>query len=170
MQRTSPYDKTIVFCVDQEHAEEMRHELAALNPDLMQGHPDYVVRIVSDEGDIGRGHLSRFQDVEEVTPVVATTSQMLTTGVDAPTVKNIAIVRMVNSMVEFKQIIGRGTRVREDYGKLYFNILDYTGSATARFADPDFDGDPLPPDPPAVPVTVDGGGGGDPTPARASTR
>jgi type I restriction enzyme, R subunit len=148
LKRTGRFGKTIVFCVDQEHADQMRHELAVLSPDLMLQYPDYVCRIVSDEGDIGRGYLSKFQDVETETPVIVTTSQMLTTGVDAPTVKNIAIVRMINSMVEFKQIIGRGTRVREDYGKLYFNILDYTGSATARFADPAFDGDPLPPEPP----------------------
>jgi type I restriction enzyme R subunit len=144
LNRTDPFAKTIVFCVDQEHAEQLRHELAGLSPDVIRRYPDYVCRIVSDEGDIGRGYLSQFQDVETVTPVIVTTSQMLTTGVDAPTVKNIVILRMINSMVEFKQIIGRGTRVREDYGKLYFNIIDYTGSATARFADPDFDGDPLP--------------------------
>jgi type I restriction enzyme, R subunit len=74
--------------------------------------------------------------------VIVTTSQLLTTGVDIPTCKNIVIARVVNSMVEFKQIIGRGTRVRDDYNKLYFNILDYTGSATRLFADPDFDGEP----------------------------
>src|SRR5206468_5891672 len=98
--------------------------------------------VTADEGDIGRGHLGHFQDVERSTPVVLTTSQLLTTGVDAPTCKNIVLVRVVNSMTEFKQMIGRGTRVRDDYGKLYFNILDYTGSATRLFADPDFDGDP----------------------------
>src|SRR5436190_9181720 len=94
------------------------------------------------KGDIGRGHLSRFQDVESRSPVILTTSQLLTTGVDAPTCKNIVIARVVGSLTEFKQIIGRGTRVRDDYGKLWFNIIDYTGSATQRFADPDFDGDP----------------------------
>src|SRR5690606_72382 len=91
---------------------------------------------------IGRGHLSNFQDLERRTPVVLTTSQLLTTGVDAPTVQNIVLVRIINSMTEFKQIIGRGTRVRDDYGKLFFSILDYTGSATRLFADPDFDGEP----------------------------
>ena len=109
----------------------------------MKKHPDYVCRIVSDEGDIGKGHLGRFKDVETVSPVIVTTSQMLTTGVDVPTCKNVAIVRNIGSMTEFKQIIGRGTRVRDDYGKLYFNILDYTGAATRLFADPDFDGDPV---------------------------
>ena len=96
----------------------------------------------ADEGDIGRGHMQRFQDVETRTPVILTTSQLLTTGLDAPTCRNVVLVRLVNSMVEFKQIIGRGTRVRDDYGKLWFNILDYTGTATRNFADPAFDGDP----------------------------
>ena len=77
-----------------------------------------------------------------MTPVIVTTSQLLTTGVDIPTCKNIVIARVVGSMVEFKQIIGRGTRVRDDYDKFFFNILDYTGSATRLFADPDFDGEP----------------------------
>ena len=113
-----------------------------LNADLVQQHPDYVVRVVSDEGDIGRGHLDRFMELETNTPAIVTTSQMLTTGVDVPTCKNVVLVRIINSMTEFKQIIGRGTRVRDDYGKLFFNILDYTGSATRLFADPDFDGEP----------------------------
>ena len=141
--KDDPFAKTIVFCVDQEHAENMRAALSKANPELMKKYPDYVCRIVSDEGDIGKGHLGRFKDVETVSPVIVTTSQMLTTGVDVPTCKNVAIVRNIGSMTEFKQIIGRGTRVRDDYGKLYFNILDYTGAATRLFADPDFDGDPV---------------------------
>ncbi len=141
--KDDPYAKTIVFCVDQEHAENMRAALSKCNPELMKKHPDYVCRIVSDEGDVGRGHLGRFKEVETVSPVIATTSQMLTTGVDIPTCKNVAIVRNIGSMTEFKQIIGRGTRVKDDYGKLYFNILDYTGAATRLFADSDFDGDPV---------------------------
>ncbi len=139
---TDRFAKTIVFCVDQEHADEMRRALSNLNSDLVQQYPDYVCRVTADEGDIGRGHLSRFQELEKKTPVILTTSQLLSTGVDAPMVKNIAIVRVIGSMVEFKQIIGRGTRVRDDYGKLFFNILDYTGSATQNFADPQFDGWP----------------------------
>jgi type I restriction enzyme R subunit len=127
--------------VDQEHASEMRTALNNLNSDLVQQFPDYVCRITADEGDIGRGHMQRFQDVETRTPVILTTSQLLTTGLDAPTCRNVVLVRLVNSMVEFKQIIGRGTRVRDDYGKLWFNILDYTGTATRNFADPAFDGD-----------------------------
>ncbi len=142
MKRTDRFAKTIVFCVDQEHAAEMRKALTNLNADLVRQHPDYVVRITADEGDVGRGHLSKFQELESETPAIVTTSQLLTTGVDAPTCQNVVIARVIGSMVEFKQVIGRGTRVRDDYGKLYFNILDYTGSATTLFADPDFDGDP----------------------------
>lgn len=142
LRKTDRYAKTIVFCVDQEHASEMRTALSNLNSDLMAQHPDYVCRVTADEGDIGRGHLSRFQDVDTKAPAILTTSQLLTTGVDAPTCKNVVLARVVGSMSEFKQIIGRGTRVRDDYNKLWFNILDYTGSATHLFADPTFDGDP----------------------------
>jgi len=120
----------------------MRRALNNRNDDLVKQYPDYVCRITSDEGSIGKGYLSKFQELETVTPVIVTTSQLLTTGVDIPTCKNIVIARVVSSMVDFKQIIGRGTRVRDDYDKYYFNILDYTGSATRLFADPDFDGEP----------------------------
>ena len=143
MAETDRMAKTIVFCVDQEHALEMRQALAELNADLVRDNPDYVCRVTADEGDIGRGHLSKFQDVETSTPVILTTSQLLTTGVDAPTCKNVVLARTVGSMPEFKQIIGRGTRLRPDYGKLAFNIIDYTGTATRMFADPAFDGDPV---------------------------
>ncbi len=142
LKKTDRFAKTIVFCVDQEHALEMRQALNNLNADLVKEYPDYVCRVTADEGDIGRGHMQRFQDVETRTPTILTTSQLLTTGLDAPTCRNVVLVRLVNSMVEFKQIIGRGTRVRDDYGKLWFNILDYTGTATSKFADPAFDGDP----------------------------
>ncbi len=143
LKSTNRFAKTIVFCVDQEHADEMRRELNNRNADLVRDHPDYVCRVTADEGKIGAGHLSRFQELETLTPVILTTSQMLTTGVDAPTCTNVVLARVIGSMTDFKQIIGRGTRVREDYGKLFFNILDYTGSATRLFADPDFDGDPI---------------------------
>lgn len=142
LKKSDRFAKTIVFCVDQEHADEMRRALNNLNRDLAQQHPDYVCRVTAEEGDIGRGHLGRFQELETTTPVILTTSQLLTTGVDAPTCKNIVLARVVSSMTDFKQMIGRGTRVRDDYGKLYFSILDYTGSATRLFSDPDFDGDP----------------------------
>ena len=142
LKKTDRYAKTIVFCVDQEHAEEMRKALNNENVDLVRDHPDYVCRVVSEEGPVGRGHLSRFQELETTSPVIVTTSQMLTTGVDIPTCKNVGLARVINSMTDFKQIIGRGTRVRDDYGKFFFSILDYTGSATRLFADPEFDGDP----------------------------
>lgn len=143
LKKSDRFAKTIVFCVDQEHASEMRAALNNLNVDLAVQHPNYVCRVTADEGDIGRGHLGRFQDVETSVPTILTTSQLLTTGVDAPTCKNVVLARVVGSMTEFKQIVGRGTRVRDDYGKLWFNILDYTGSATRMFADPAFDGDPV---------------------------
>lgn len=143
MRETDRYAKTIVFCVNQEHALEMRNALARLNADLVKEHPDYVCRVTSDEGDIGSGHRANFQDIDKRAPVILTTSHLLTTGVDAPTCKNVVLARVVGSMPEFKQIIGRGTRLRADYGKLAFNIIDYTGTATEKFADPAFDGDPV---------------------------
>ncbi len=143
LKKTDRFAKTIVFCVDQEHASEMRQAISNLNSDLVAQHPNYVCRVTTDEGDIGRGHLGRFQDVDTQIPTILTTSQLLTTGVDVPTCKNIVLARVIGSMSEFKQIIGRGTRVRDDYGKLWFNILDYTGTATRMFADPAFDGDPV---------------------------
>ena len=143
LRQTDRFAKTIVFCVDQEHASEMRSALASFNADLVKQHPDYVCRVTADEGEIGSAHRARFQDVETRTPVILTTSHLLTTGVDAPTCKNVVLARVVGSMPEFKQIIGRGTRLRPDYGKLAFHIIDYTGSATEKFADPAFDGEPV---------------------------
>ena len=141
--KEDPYAKTIVFCVDQGHADTMRGILSNLNTEHVQRYPDYVSRITSDEGDYGRERLSRFQDIEDDSVIIVTTSKLLTTGVDAPTVKNIAIVRGVGSIVEFKQMIGRGTRVCEEYDKFTFDIIDYTGTSFKHFNDPDFDGDPL---------------------------
>lgn len=142
MAKNGRFDKTIVFCVNQEHAGQFRQEISNLNRDLVVRYPDYVVRIVSDEKEIGKGHLAKFMDIDEDIPVIVTTSRLLSTGVDVQTCKNIVLFRIVNSMTEFKQIIGRGTRVREDKDKLFFTILDYTGSATRNFADKDFDGEP----------------------------
>jgi type I restriction enzyme, R subunit len=138
---TDRFAKTIVFCVNQEHADQMRRALHNANSDLTQQHPDYVVRIVSDEQEIGRGHLSRFCDTDAQFPVVATTSDMLSTGVDAPTVRNVVLFRPVGSMALFKQMIGRGTRLFPDEDKLSFDIIDYSG-ASALFSDPEFDGPP----------------------------
>ncbi|MCC7312459.1 MAG: DEAD/DEAH box helicase family protein [Sulfuritalea sp.] len=142
LQGTDRFAKTIVFCVDQEHAAEMRQALVNLNSDLVAQYPDYVCRVTADEAAIGLAHLANFQDVDRPTPVILTTSQLLTTGVDAEMVKNVVLARVVGSRPEFKQIIGRGTRLNVDYGKEYFNILDFTGTATRHFADPDFDGEP----------------------------
>lgn len=139
---TDRFAKTLVFCVDQEHAAEMRQALINLNSDLVQQYPNYVCRVTADEGEIGLAHLADFQDVDKTTPVILTTSQLLTTGVDAEMVKNVVLARVVGSRSEFKQIIGRGTRLKVDYGKEYFNIIDFTGTATQHFADPEFDGDP----------------------------
>jgi type I restriction enzyme R subunit len=142
LKRTNRFDKTIVFCVDQEHALDMRMALNNANADLTKIHLHYVERVVSDEGSLGRGHLDNFQDPEKDLPVILTTSQMLTTGVDAPTCRNIVLFRAINSMTDFKQIIGRGTRVSEEHEKFWFTIIDYVG-ATQLFYDPAFDGDPV---------------------------
>jgi type I restriction enzyme R subunit len=142
LKRTDRYDKTIVFCVDQEHALDMRNALARCNADLMKLNSNYVARVVSDEKKIGREHLDDFQDPENRLPVILTSSQMLTTGVDAPTCRNIVLFKPINSMVDFKQIIGRGTRVSEEHDKFWFTIIDYVG-ATQLFYDPAFDGDPV---------------------------
>ncbi len=139
---TDRFAKTLVFCVDQEHAAEMRQELLNLNGALVRQYPDYVCRVTADEGAIGLTHLAHFQDVDKPTPCILTTSQLLTTGVDAEMVKNVVLARVVGSRSEFKQIVGRGTRLNVDYGKEYFNIIDFTGTATRHFADPDFDGEP----------------------------
>ncbi|HXQ34479.1 MAG TPA: type I restriction-modification enzyme R subunit C-terminal domain-containing protein [Anaerolineales bacterium] len=142
LKRTNRFDKTIVFCVDQEHALDMRIALNNANADLSKLHLHYVARVVSDEQAVGRGHLDNFQDPEKETPVILTTSQMLTTGVDAPTCRNVVLFKPINSMIDFKQIIGRGTRVSEEHNKFWFTIIDYVG-ATQLFYDPAFDGDPV---------------------------
>jgi type I restriction enzyme R subunit len=141
LRSTDRWAKTIVFCVSQDHADQMRRALHNANSDLTKRHPNYVVRIVSDEAEIGRGHLSDFADTESDTPVIATTSDMLSTGVDLPTVRNIVLFRTVGSMALFKQMIGRGTRLYPDEDKLSFDIIDYA-DATALFNDPEFDGPP----------------------------
>jgi type I restriction enzyme R subunit len=141
LRRTDPWAKTIVFCVSQEHADQMRRALHNANRDLARTHHNYVVRIVSEEGDVGRSHLSDFADAESRLPVIATTSELLSTGVDLPTVKNIVLFRPVGSMSLFKQMIGRGTRLFPDEDKLSFDIIDYSG-ATALFNDREFDGPP----------------------------
>lgn len=138
---TDRYAKTIVFCVDIDHAERMRRALVNANSDLAAEDRRYVVRITGDS-DEGKRELDNFIDPESRYPVIATTSKMLTTGVDAQTCKLIVLDQSIGSMTEFKQIIGRGTRLREDYGKLSFTIMDFRTN-TNKFADPDFDGEPV---------------------------
>lgn len=140
LKATDPMAKTIVFCDDQDHAERMRQELVKLIPAAAKNRR-YVMRITGDDTE-GKAQLSYFIDNDEPYPVIATTSKLLTTGVDAKTCKLIVLDQNINSMTEFKQIIGRGTRLREDYKKLYFTIMDFKG-ATRLFADPDFDGEPV---------------------------
>jgi type I restriction enzyme, R subunit len=140
LKATDPMAKTIVFCDDQDHAERMRQALVQLIP-AAANNRRYVMRITGDDKE-GKAQLSYFIDNDEPYPVIATTSKLLTTGVDAKTCKLIVLDQTINSMTEFKQIIGRGTRIREDYQKLYFTIMDFKG-ATRLFADPKFDGDPV---------------------------
>ena len=141
LKATDRYAKTIVFCIDIDHAERMRQALINLNGDLVQRDSRYVMRITGDDT-AGKMQLDNFMDEEEDYPVIATTSKLLTTGVDIPTCKFIVLDANIGSMTEFKQIIGRGTRISEDYGKLYFTIMDFR-NVTRHFADPDFDGEPV---------------------------
>jgi type I restriction enzyme R subunit len=135
------FSKTIVFCVDIEHAEGMRKELANANADLVSANSKYVMQITGDNKE-GKQHLDAFTSPSELYPVIATTSKLMTTGVDAQTCKLIVLDSNIGSMTEFKQIIGRGTRINEDFGKHYFTIMDFR-NVTALFADKDFDGDPV---------------------------
>ncbi|RKG80229.1 restriction endonuclease [Corallococcus terminator] len=137
---TSRYDKTIVFCEDIDHAERMRQALVNENADLCAENRKYVMRITGDNPE-GKAELDNFISPEERYPVIVTTSKLLSTGVDARTCKVIVLDQSIKSMTEFKQIIGRGTRIEEDYGKLFFTIIDFK-KATELFADPEFDGFP----------------------------
>ena len=139
--KTSRLDKTIVFCIDIEHAERMRQALWNQNKELHSKSSKYIVRITGDD-DYGKKELDNFIDPSSKYPVIATTSKLLNTGVDAQTCKLIVLDSNIRSMTEFKQIIGRGTRIREDYDKYYFTIMDFR-QVTNLFADPDFDGEPV---------------------------
>jgi type I restriction enzyme, R subunit len=135
------FQKTIVFCVDTPHAARMRQAFINENADLVKKHPRYVMRITGDDPE-GRAQLDNFIDPESPVPVIVTTSRLLSTGVDAQTCRLIVLEREVGSMTEFKQIVGRGTRVHEDTRKYYFTLIDFR-KATNHFADPDFDGEPV---------------------------
>ncbi len=154
--------KTIFFCVDIDHAERMRQALVNENADLVSKNSKYVMRITGDNEE-GKAELDNFIDPREEYPTLVTTSKLMTTGVDAKTCQFIVLDSNINSMIEFKQIIGRGTRIREDFGKLYFTIIDFR-NVTKLFADPDFDGEPViimtPPDDGGIPPEDEPGDGG----------
>lgn len=169
---TDPFAKTIIFCEDVDHADRMRAAIVNEAGKLAIEYPKYVMRITGDSTQ-GKAELDNFIDPESRFPVIATTSELLTTGVDARTCKLIVLDKTINSMTTFKQIIGRGTRILEEYNKLFFTIMDFK-KATTLFSDPDFDGepvviyepddddDPVPPDPDGGPGDEeddeDGGG------------
>ena len=161
LRATNRFAKTIVFCETTDHAERMRQALVNANPDLAGANAKYVMRITGDDEE-GKAQLDNFIDPESTYPVVACTSRLMSTGVDAQTCHLIVLDKRIASMTEFKQIIGRGTRINEDYEKFFFTIMDFRG-ATALFADPSFDGDPVqiyepgPGDPP-VPPDAEGEG------------
>jgi len=138
---TDRFAKTIIFCENIDHAERMRQAMVNANPDLAGANAKYVMRITGDN-DEGKAQLDNFIDPESTYPVIACTSRLMSTGVDAQTCHLIVLDRRIASMTEFKQIIGRGTRINEDYGKLFFTIMDFK-RATVLFADPKFDGDPV---------------------------
>ena len=138
LKSTDPMAKTIVFCADEDHAERMRVALVNENSEMCQKYPDYVVRITGSDA-YGQSKLDYFISVSSKTPVIATTSKLLSTGVDCKMVKLIALDQRINSMTEFKQIVGRGTRIREKEGKTHFTIMDFR-NITRLFADPDWDG------------------------------
>lgn len=140
LKRTNPMDKTIVFCNDIDHAERMRHALVVLNPDQVLKNEKYVMKITGDD-DIGKAQLDNFINPKKPYPVIATTSELMSTGVDAQTCKLVVLDQNIQSITKFKQIIGRGTRINEKYGKLWFTILDFK-KATELFADERFDGVP----------------------------
>jgi len=144
MEEANPNDKTLVFCRDQAHALEVRDIINQLKkvPD-----PNYCHRVTADDGDIGDGWLLAFQDNDKTIPTILTTSEKLSTGVDALNVRNIVLLRPINSMIEFKQIIGRGTRLFD--GKDYFTVYDFV-KAHQHFSDPEWDGDPEPPEGPTA--------------------
>lgn len=140
LKKTDRFSKTIVFCVDIEHAERMRQALINENKDLYKENNKYIMRITGDNAE-GKAQLDNFIDEDSTYPVIAVTSKLMTTGVDAKMCKLIVLDNNINSMTEFKQIIGRGTRLLEEYGKTYFTIMDFR-NASRLFADPSFDGNP----------------------------
>ncbi len=141
LKKTNRFDKTIIFCINIDHAQRMRSAIANENSDLMQKNSKYVMQITGDNPE-GKRELDNFINPEEIYPVIATTSKLMTTGIDAQTCKLIVLDSNIGSMTEFKQIIGRGTRINEEYDKTFFTIMDFR-NVTELFSDPDFDGDPI---------------------------
>lgn len=141
LKETDRFSKTIVFCADIEHAERMRQALVNENSDMVKEDSRYIMRITGDNEE-GKKQLDYFIDVESKYPVIVTTSKLLTTGVDCKTCRLIVLDNVIESMTEFKQIIGRGTRIQEDYNKEYFTIMDFR-NVSKLFADPEFDGEPI---------------------------
>jgi type I restriction enzyme R subunit len=139
LKATDPMAKTIIFCQDIDHANRMRQALVNENPEQVKKNRKYVMKITGDDI-AGKAELDNFIDPEQAYPVIATTSELMSTGVDAVTCKLIVLDQNIKSMTKFKQVIGRGTRINEDYNKLWFTIMDFK-KATELFADPDFDGD-----------------------------
>lgn len=168
LKKTDRFSKTIVFCIDIDHAERMRRALINENSDLIAENHKYVMRITGDNKE-GKAQLDNFIDEDSKYPTIVTTSKLMTTGVDCKTCKLIVLENNIASMTEFKQIIGRGTRLKPDYGKEYFTIMDFR-NVSRLFADPDFDGEPViiyepeegeeivPPEPDTDPYDTDGGG------------
>ena len=152
LKSTDRMQKTIVFCANEDHADRMRNELVKLNQDMVQQNPDYIVRITGSDV-FGKSKLKHFISVSSEYPVIATTSKLLSTGADCKMTKLIVLDEMIKSMTEFKQIIGRGTRIREADGKTHFVVMDFR-NVTRLFADPDWDG-PIEVDPnyPPKPIT-----------------
>lgn len=143
LKKTDRFSKTIVFCIDIDHAERMRQALVNENADLVKENPKYIMRITGDNAE-GKAQLDNFIDEESLYPTIVTTSKLMTTGVDCKTCKLIVLDNIFgdNGMTEFKQIIGRGTRLKPEYGKEYFTIMDFR-NASRLFADPDWDGEPV---------------------------
>ena len=141
LKRTDPMSKTIIFCNDIDHAERMRRAIINHNPEQVKKNDKYVMKITGDD-EIGKAQLDNFINPKKSYPVIATTSELMTTGVDAKTCKLIVLDQNIQSMTKFKQIIGRGTRIDDNYNKLWFTILDFK-KATELFADPTFDGEPV---------------------------
>ena len=139
LKETNRYDKAIIFCENIDHAERMRQHLVNLNSDITAENKKYVMRITGDNNE-GKAELDNFIDPEQRYPVITTTSELMSTGVDAQTCKLIVLDQIIQSMTKFKQIIGRGTRINEDYDKYYFTIMDFKKARQITFTVDEIEG------------------------------